>query len=114
MKKDNSVTIHQKNLQSLAIEMFKVKNNLAPEIMTEVFRLKTTSFNTKYKSEFQSRNVKTVIYESETLSSLDPPIWDLLPIKLRNLTSHNAFKSKIKSWFTQQCPCSLCKNISIT
>ena len=39
LKKDNSVTIHQKNLQNLAIEMFKVKRNLAPEIMTEVFRL---------------------------------------------------------------------------
>ena len=57
LKKGNSVTIHQKNLQSLAIEMFKMKHNLAPDIMTEVFRFKTRSFNTKHKSEFQRRNV---------------------------------------------------------
>ena len=100
LKKDNSVTIHQKNLQNLAIEMFKLKHNLGPEITTEVFRLKTRSFNTRHKSEFQRRNVKTVIYRSETLSSLGPQIWDLIPIELRNLTSLNAFKSKTKSWST--------------
>ena len=89
--------------------MFKLKHNLGPEITTEVFRLKTRSFNTRHKSEFQCRNVKTVIYGSETLSSLGLQIWDLIPIELRNLTSLNAFKSKIKSWSTQQCPCRLCK-----
>ena len=109
LKKDNSVTINQKNLQNFAIEMFKVKHNLAPEVMTEVFRLKTRSFNTKSKSEFQRRNAKTVIYGSENLSLLGPQIWDLIPIELRNLTSLNAFESKIKSWSTQQCPCRLCK-----
>ena len=72
--------------------MLKVKYNLAPEIMTEVFRLKTRS-----RSEFQRRNIKRVIYGFETLSSLGPQIWDLIPIESRNLTSLNALKSKIKS-----------------
>ena len=70
LKKDNSVTIPKKNLQNFAIEMFKVKHSLAQEFMTEVFRLKARSFDTSSKSEFQHRNVKTVIYGSETLSSL--------------------------------------------
>ena len=91
------------------MEMLKVKHNLAPEIMTEFFRLKTRSFNIRYKSEFQRRKVKIVIYGSETLSSLGPQIWDLIPIELRNLISLNAFKGKMKSWSTQQCLCRLCK-----
>ena len=33
LKKDNSVSIHHRNIQALATEMFKVKNNIAPEIM---------------------------------------------------------------------------------
>ena len=93
----------------MAIEMFEVKRNLAPIIMTEVFRLKTRSFNTEHKSEFQRRNVKTVIYRSETASPLGPEVWDLISIELRNLTSLNAFKSEIKSWFSQQCLCRLSK-----
>ena len=35
--KDNSFRIHHRNLQKLAIEIFKVKLGLAPEIMTIVF-----------------------------------------------------------------------------
>ena len=89
--------------------MFKVKHNLAPEIMTGVFILKTTSFNTRHKSEFQPRNVKTVIYRFETLSPLGPQIWDLIPTELRNLKSLNDFESKFKSWSTQQCRFRLCK-----
>ena len=34
---DNAVTIHQRNLQVLATEIFKIKNNLSPKIMKQVF-----------------------------------------------------------------------------
>ena len=37
LKLDNSVTIHQQNLQILGTEIFKVKNSLAPEIMSRGF-----------------------------------------------------------------------------
>ena len=37
LKKDNSVSIHHRKIQALATEMFKVKNNIAPEIMKELF-----------------------------------------------------------------------------
>ena len=87
--------------------MFKAKHNPAPEIVTEDLRLKTRSFNTRNKSELHRRNVKTVIYRSEALSSLGLQIWDLIPIELRIVASFNAFKSNIKSWRTQQCLCRL-------
>ena len=35
LEKDNSVSIHHKNIQALAIEMFKVKHKLYPEITGE-------------------------------------------------------------------------------
>ena len=39
LKLDNSVTIHQPNLQIHATEIFKVKKSLAPEIITEIFEI---------------------------------------------------------------------------
>ena len=38
LKKDRSFTIHQKNIQSLAIELFKVKGNLSNNIMYDIFQ----------------------------------------------------------------------------
>ena len=40
LEKDHSVTVHYKNLQVLVTEIFKVKNNLAPDIMKDAFELK--------------------------------------------------------------------------
>ena len=44
--KDNSFTIHQKNLQLLTIEIFKVKMNISSDIMNEVFDF---SINSAYE-----------------------------------------------------------------
>ena len=35
--KDNSTTIHKRNIQLLATELFKVKNGLLPPFMNEIF-----------------------------------------------------------------------------
>ena len=36
LKKGGAVSIHHRNIQLVAIEMFKVKNNLCPEIMKSI------------------------------------------------------------------------------
>ena len=37
LKKDKSVKIHQNNLQILATGIYKVKNDLGPKTMTDIF-----------------------------------------------------------------------------
>ena len=41
---DNSFTIHNRNLQKLATEMFKVKNNLSPSFMKSIFPLSRKTY----------------------------------------------------------------------
>ena len=40
LEKDSSVSIHNRNLRALAIEMYKIYYNKAPIIMDEIFTLK--------------------------------------------------------------------------
>ena len=49
LQKDNSVTIHQQNLQVLASEIFKAKNDLSPEIMKGLYELKEPSYSLRSK-----------------------------------------------------------------
>ena len=42
---DNSVTVHQKNLQVLVTEIYKVKHEIAPEIMKGIFELQNPWYN---------------------------------------------------------------------
>ena len=41
LRKDNSVTIHHRNLQVLATELYKVENDMDPEVVNEVFQKRT-------------------------------------------------------------------------
>ena len=46
---DNSVTVHQKNLHVLVVtEICKVKNEIAPEIMKDIFKIQNPSYNLRY------------------------------------------------------------------
>ena len=109
LEKDNSVSIHQRNLQNLALEMFKVKNNLAPEIMSELFVSNKLHYNLRKNTDFKHASARTVLYGTETVSVLGPKVWNLLPVDLKNSSSIIEFKRKIRSWSTKNCPCRLCK-----
>ena len=53
LQNDNSVSIHHRNIQTLAIEMHKVTNGLSPEIMNEIFQIREESrYNLRYTSQF--------------------------------------------------------------
>ena len=105
LEKDNSVSIHHRNLQALATEMFKVANNMSPEILNEIFTQKIGPYNLS----FTSRQVHSVYHGTESLSFLGPKIWDLVPLEIKQSETLEIFKHKIKKWIPLQCPCRLCR-----
>ena len=66
---DNSVTVHQKNLQVLVTEIYEVKNGIAPEIMKDIFELQNLSYNLRSTcNQFRRENIKTVHYGLQSIS----------------------------------------------
>ena len=108
--KDNSFRIHHRNLQKLAIEIFKVKLGLASEIMKNIFPIIENPYDLRNETKFKSRNVHTVRYSIATASFVAPKIWSSIPRSYKECSSVNEFKAKIKSWYLENCPCKLCKN----
>ena len=47
---------------------------------------------------FSKRNVKTVRYGLHTISYIGPEICDLVPKEMKQVTTLNEFKAKIKIW----------------
>ena len=108
LEKDKSFTIHERAIQKLCIELYKVAYGISPKLMRLVFPTKP---EVKYPWEniFQTFNVRTVTWGTESLSHLGPKLWTLIPLKLKKLTSLAKFKSEIKLWKPSKCPCRLCK-----
>ena len=60
LQNDNSVSVHMKNLQYLATEIFNVKSGLSPIIMNKVFKfIDNESYNLRIGIHLASRNMHT-------------------------------------------------------
>ena len=94
---DKSVTIHQCNLQQLAIEVFKVKIGIAPLIMNERFTFaKNNIYNLRSGMHLSRVNVHSTQYCTQSIGNLGTKIWNLVPLYKKNLKALSSFKNQIK------------------
>ena len=106
---DNSFSIHHRNLQKLATEMFKVKNKLSPHFMHKVFPESHVPYNLRKDTYFKTKNIHSVHNGLDTLSYRGPKTWDLVPNNIKQSPNLNIFKAKIKTWRPTGCTCNICK-----
>lgn len=67
---------------------------MTPEILINIFPHKESNYNLRNSTVLQDRTIKTVIYGSESVSSLRQEIWDILPKK--KLCLLTLFANKIR------------------
>ena len=109
LERDKTFSIHHKNIQSLAIEIYKFVDGLSPEIMNSVFNLKENNrCSLRNVYELYSRNPRTVKYGTETISYFAPKVWSIVTQPIKESTSIHSFKTKIRKW-KPDCPCRFCK-----
>ena len=90
---DNSLTIHHRNIQKLAIEMYKVKNHISPIALKEIFNERSNMTELRNKRIWDVPKIRTVKYGSETIRYRGPKTWELLPIEIKEAKSLTEFKS---------------------
>ena len=54
-------------------------------------------------------SINTVQFGSESTVHRGAKIWELIPENVKSSESAGIFKSKIKKWVPEICPCRLCK-----
>ena len=109
LRKDNSFRVHHRNLQILATEMYKTKNNLSPTLMKQVFPDREIHYSLRNVNPFQSFNVRTVFNGTNTVAFQGPKIWAMVPEDIKKSESLIQFKANIKKWEPKGCTCRLCK-----
>ena len=109
LSEDKSFTVHHKNVQKLAIEIYKIKNELCPKIMLDLLKEVTRPYNLRNGLIWGSYRIKTVRYGTETITYLGPKTWSIIPDKIIESTSLETFRQKIKLWKPDSCPCRICK-----
>ena len=96
VKQNKSVSIHQRNLQILATQINKVRNDLGAEIMKDIFHFVQKHDNLRNGWGLQRQRNCIVDFVTEHISSLTVKIWETVPWEIINTKSLGIFKEKIK------------------
>ena len=72
LEKDGSVSIHERNLQVLATEMYIIGNVLPTPLKKDIFPINRDPYNLRQNTQFSRPRIKTVYHGSESISNLGP------------------------------------------
>ena len=89
----------------MAVEMYKVKNNLCPKPFQDLFVRRERG-----NGDFVIPKISTVNRGEETVRYRGPVTWELVPEEIRASKSLAIFQDKIKQWKPLGCTCRLCKS----
>ena len=93
LEKDGSVSIHERNLQVLATEMYKISNGLSVPLMKDIFPINRNRYNLRQNSRFSRLRIHTVYHGTESISNFGSKVWDLIPGNLKEISDFKFFNN---------------------
>ena len=89
LEKDNS------DIKLLAKEVYKVENNILPNVLGSLITKRDLQYNLRHASTFLRDKVSTTSYGTESVRILGPKIWDLLTYDIKYAENLDSFQAKI-------------------
>ena len=92
--KDNSWNVHENNIHTLLIEIYKLMNNLSPQIMKDSLDLKNSLYDLRSKQLLKLPENSTSRYSTQALCFKGSLIWNTIRNKI------NSFLHNTRSQYT--------------
>ncbi len=94
------------------MEVFKSLNNLNPEFMKEMFKVKETPYDLRDSNILVQPKFDKISYGKNTFQYYGSHIWNLLPNNIKECTTQETFKSLLEKWSGPKCQCNICDALS--
>ena len=95
LQKAKLPTLLNRRLQDICILVYKVKHNLSPLNICNIFQEHNSFYNLR-QSDFSVSRYNTVTYGKHSLRYLGPTLWSKLTTADRSVTSLASFKNRVR------------------
>ena len=109
LKKANMNTLQITTIRKIAIETFKILNNMSPSYILDLVKFKNTNYSFRYQNFAELPRVNTESYGRKSFRYEAAHIWNSFPNELRTTTDFKEFGRLIRAWEGISCKCSMCK-----
>ena len=108
--RNNEVSIHQKQLRTLATEIYKSLTDVNPDFMKNYFSIKGIPYSLKNGSALKIPSVRSTYYGINSIHFRACLLWNKLPNSLKESQLLPEFKHKIKAIEKMDCSCTICRS----
>ena len=93
---DKLFKVYHRNIQSLAIQPFKIKNNCSVIIMNDIFQTRAVSYNLRSQIDFTRPNINSEHFGISSLRYMAAIVWDMVLNDMKNVNDVKTFKNNIR------------------
>ena len=97
-KKEKIINISRKCVKAAAILLYKIKKDMAPKYVTEMFTPYESNYDMRDANKFVLPQFNTVRYGKNSFKYYGAKLWNNIPLAIKNSSSLNTFKSAISNW----------------
>ena len=99
LDKANIPFLHIKRLRTMAVETFRILNDMSPSVLSDLVRVRDyTSYNFRYQTILQVPQIRTTKYGKKSFRFAAAVLWNSSPDDSRQVSSFNQFKVLISNW----------------
>ena len=106
---NNDLSIHQRYLRYLTIEVFKSIMHLNPEFMWSYFEEKPMPYNLRDGCKLALPKTKSSSFGINSLRFRESLLWNNLSASVKNCQSLNKFKLELENQGNTHCTCLVCR-----
>ena len=98
-KLTQSICTHYRNIQSEAIELYKVKHTISNSLILDIFPLRSVDYNLRTQTDFIKPSTNTTRYGLKSLNFSCFKSVDMIPDEIKSSSTVEIFKNKIRKWW---------------
>ena len=95
---EKQINIHKRCIISIAIQMYKIKNQNAPNYLVELFNIREMAHSLRNHNQFAVPSFNTITYGRKSFVYYGAKLWNNLPNEIKESNSLTNFKTALTNW----------------